>query len=359
VLGLLLAAVVGVSAGPRPYTPVRTLVTANGPITAFAQNGRFVSWASVERGTSRCSTLVRIRDLVRGYQNAVTDAAGPTCQSDLLVSRLALGLAGKKNDARAVWLRYETGTDQHWHLSTGSLSAPRERSVADLVYPNGDEVRLSLFGDGTVLGYAWSAAGTVDEGGCLENGTDCPFRVNEGGEVRVGVTADSPQPQVPPAAAADVSGQPGYGRLAVLVRGHLGDDTEPNAPLRDIEIRNPSNYGALIGHFTVARPVRALAVSSNTVAVLTDRAIDLYTISGVLRTEQPVPPTTAPELSISSAGVVYHVGRSIRVLGRGEVAIAASAPIGLSIDNHRIAWAENIHVAGMLVGRIRALDLGS
>jgi hypothetical protein len=162
---------------------------------------------------------------------------------------------------------------------------------------------------------------------------------------------------VPPAAAAAVTGTPGYGRLAVLVRGRVGASTTPNAPLSEIEVHSPSFYGALISRFTVTRPVRALAVSAGTVAVLTDRAIELRTLSGALRAEQPVPATAAPDLSISNAGVVYHVGRSIRVVGRGEVARAASAPIGLSIDGRRIVWAENVHVAGVLVGRIRALDL--
>jgi hypothetical protein len=356
-LALLAASTATAQAPPQPR--VRTLLVASGPITAFAQNGHFVAWASAEPATSRCSMLVRIRDLSRGYQNAVTDSAGDTCRSDLLVSRLALALSlqGGRDDARALWLRYEAGNNQYWYLSTASLYSPHERRVVDLVYPSSSEVRVSLVGAGPLLAYAWSAAGVVDENDCLAAGQPCPFQVLDGGEVRVGVGVDAAQPQIPPSAAAALSGERGYGRLAVLVRGRRGDDTMPDAPLREIEVHSPSAAGALIGRFSTTRPVRAIAISSNTVAVLTDRAIERYTISGTLRATSPVPATTAPELSISTAGVVYHVGRSIRVVGRGQVAVAASAPMGLSIDGQRIAWAENVHVGSALVGRIRALDL--
>jgi hypothetical protein len=364
VLATLVALVaVSPAAAPVPAPPprTRTLVVASGPITAFAQNGHFVAWASAEPQSARCSMLVRIRDLSRGYQNAVTDAAGDTCRSDLLVSRLALGVSldSRGDDAHALWLRYEAGNNQYWYLSTASLDSPHERRIADLVYPSSSEVRVSLIGAGPVLGYAWSAAGVVEENDCLTTGLPCPFRVLDGGEVRVGVVTDSPQPQIPPAAAAAASGERGSGRLALLVRGDVGEDTSPNAPLREIEVRSSSVFGPLVSRFTVTRPVRTIAVSSNTVAVLTDRAIERYTISGTLHATNPVPATTAPELSISTAGIVYHVGRSIRVVGRGQVAVAASAPIGLSIDGSRIAWAENVHVGAALVGRIRALDLPS
>ena len=56
---------------------------------------------------------------------------------------------------------------------------------------------------------------------------------------------------------------------------------------------------------------------------------------------------------MSRAAIVYRVGRSIRVLGRGEVARAAAVPVGLSIDGRRIAWAENVNGRG----RIQAITL--
>jgi hypothetical protein len=56
---------------------------------------------------------------------------------------------------------------------------------------------------------------------------------------------------------------------------------------------------------------------------------------------------------MSRAAIAYRVGRSIHVVGRGEVARAAAAPIGLSIDGRRIAWAENVRGSG----RIQSLTL--
>src|SRR5439155_23635975 len=113
---LAAALALAVPGAGAPRLPVRTLLVARGPITAFAQNGRFVAWASVESRNTRCPVLVRIRDLARRFQTAVTDADGDTCRSDLLVSRLALGLSldGERDDARALWLRYESGNDQYW-----------------------------------------------------------------------------------------------------------------------------------------------------------------------------------------------------------------------------------------------------
>ena len=115
--------------------------------------------------------------------------------------------------------------------------------------------------------------------------------------------------------------------------------------------------GPPISSFNARRPVRALAISSNTVAVLTDRAIELYTISGKLRGVDRVPARTAAEIVISNAGVVYHVGRSIRLAGGGELARAASVPIGLSVEGRRVAWAENVRIGGELRGRVRTLQL--
>src|SRR5205807_530385 len=162
-----------------------------------------------------------------------------------------------------------------------SLGAPRERRVADVVYSTADDVRISLFGDGPLLGYTWSDVGLVEVGGCLGGtGPPCPFRVNAGGEVRVGVDSDVSEPQTAPAAVAAAHADRGSARLAVLVRGQVGSDTDPRAPLRDVEIRTPSASATPVSSFTARRPVRALAISTNTVAVLTDRTIELYTTSG-------------------------------------------------------------------------------
>src|SRR5437762_360774 len=113
-----------VRAAPSPWP--RTVVGARGPITAFAQDGRYLAWADIEPGTRACAILVRVRDLRRGFQNAVSRRGGETCGSDLPVTRLAL--AG----GRALWFRYEAGNNEYFYLETAGLASPPERRVADL-----------------------------------------------------------------------------------------------------------------------------------------------------------------------------------------------------------------------------------
>ena len=98
---------------------------------------------------------------------------------------------------------------------------------------------------------------------------------------------------------------------------------------------------------------RALAGARIGFAVLTPTAIERYSPDGTLLARDPVPPGTVSKLTMSTYGLVYRVGRSIRVRGRGEVARAVAMPIGLSIEGRRIAWAENVNGRG----RIRALTL--
>ena len=65
-----------------------------------------------------------------------------------------------------------------------------------------------------------------------------------------------------------------------------------------------------------------------------------------------VPRGTAPGLSVSKAGIVYRVGKSVYLLGPGKPKLvwkASGTPIGLSIEGKRIAWAENVKGRGRIV----------
>ena len=105
--------------------------------------------------------------------------------------------------------------------------------------------------------------------------------------------------------------------------------------------------------------VRALALSFGQLAVLMERAnggkaIERYDPqSGRRIGVTAVPSTTATELSISSAGLIYRIGRRI-YLFTGSAAPrlvwqTSATPIGLSIEGRRIAWAVNIKGRGRIV----------
>jgi hypothetical protein len=105
--------------------------------------------------------------------------------------------------------------------------------------------------------------------------------------------------------------------------------------------------------------VRALGLSFSQLAVLMERAnggkaIERYDPqSGRRIAVTPVISTTAPELGVSSAGVVYRIGRKIYLFGGSAapklVWQASATPIGLSIEGRRIAWAVNVKGHGRIV----------
>ena len=104
--------------------------------------------------------------------------------------------------------------------------------------------------------------------------------------------------------------------------------------------------------------MRAIALDFRQLAVLVQRtdgtkAVIRYAAKGgALLGTTVVPKATASELSVSKAGIVYPVGRSIYVLGSGQPKLvwkASGTPIGLSIEGRRIAWAENVKGHGRIV----------
>ena len=123
-----------------------------------------------------------------------------------------------------------------------------------------------------------------------------------------------------------------------------------------IEVRHVGS-GRLQQTIVATGHAQAIALSRSVVAVLTERRLSVYTrASGARLATVRVPAETAPELSAAGRRVVFHAGRTIWLTsGRRlrRLAVAEAAPIGLSIEGRRVAWAEN--VGGR--GRIRAVSL--
>ncbi len=121
--------------------------------------------------------------------------------------------------------------------------------------------------------------------------------------------------------------------------------------------------GKVVAQISPRGTPTALALSPSVLVALEQRSSELRiawydTTTGKPINSVAVPANTSEELSANTRTIVFHVGQSIRVVDLktgnvSTVAHAAAAPIGLSIEGTRIAWAEN--VAGK--GRIRALRL--
>jgi hypothetical protein len=84
--------------------------------------------------------------------------------------------------------------------------------------------------------------------------------------------------------------------------------------------------------------------------------IELYDARTGRRVASLQVPRSAQELDVATSGaIVFRVKSEIRVLTRqgSHVVARSKAPIGLSIEGRRIAWAENLGAHS----RIRAVEL--
>jgi hypothetical protein len=344
-----------------------TLVLAKGPITAFAQDGGRIAWASTEWSNKRCPYVVRIRTLATGRQSPLDTPGARTCWTGRLDrGRLCdpagcpapklLALAG----GRALWVLTSCGNIcDNWFMS-GSLVTGRDELVNYLgsnSFSPYNGVR-GVVGDGKTLAYAWLDSDDLEPPNC-DPSVSCPvvitgYRVDR---LAAGSRSAVPVAGAPPPAALAIAGDD----VAVLSRGKLGES--PKDQPSEIEVRKL--YGTLVDRFDVGAPVSAIAFSApDLVAVLvtrsTGKSIELYA-TGRLVGSVPVPTGTTPKLSISGSRVVFSVGRSIRLLELGEsvreLAVTPVRPVGLSIEGRRVAWAEDVRVHDRLLGRIRALVL--
>src|SRR5262249_13968674 len=133
-------------------------------------------------------------------------------------------------------------------------------------------------------------------------------------------------------------------------------DALPIRRLRDIEVWTMT--GGMLGQIRAKGPVRALAISSRAVGVLTPGEVDVYSHDGREIAAIRVPPGTAASLALAGLRPIYRVGRSIYVgPTRAPIAVAASTPVGLSVSGGRVAWAENPASGERIRGRIRTLAL--
>jgi hypothetical protein len=272
--------------------------------------------------------------------------------------RPLLAIAGQ----RAVWRLFNRySSPQEGVVATGSVGqAPRRLQEIfrpdETVFPVGDE---------DLLAYGHTR---IEEADCSEDLTSCTYTVTSGGVNRIVAARRRRIPTAPPPAAIALSA----GRVAIAPAASSRTGIllfKPKAVLNGpVHIRNARD-GSAIATFAPSGYVEVVALSGQRAALLVrevdaSRQIEIWdTSTGTFLRGVPVPSDVASELDMSRQVVVYRIGREIHRLdtetgGDAVVWVAPVAPIGLSIEGRRVAWAETLRVAARRVGRIRAVTLG-
>jgi len=342
--GLLAAALLLVSSGAaysRSQAHPTTLVWANGEIAAFAQDGNQIAWASYSSSVhSHCVPEVRIRLLDKHRAKLV--GCGVT-SGDGEIEHFSL--AGR----RVLWGERYCGNFCYQQLATASYSKRqrelfKDELVWDSEYRSGDLITAAA-GDSSTLVY-----GIVTysySGGCGEDSTEPCITTVEGSTNRVTNTGTA---EVPGASAPDL--------LAVSGRRIALTGWDSVAVVDAVT-------GAHVGSFSSAEGLLDVAFAPSVVAVLESaaggRRIEFHSLAGALIRTVAVP-AKATDLSTNNIRAVFRVGKLIQTVRVAAgtsttVATAANAPIGLSIEGTRVAWAENVKIHGVERGRIRAITV--
>jgi hypothetical protein len=368
----LAAALLLISSGAaysRSQTKPTTLVWSNGPIRAFAQDGGQLAWESYNTSHhADCAEQVRIRLLGPKTQKIVNKPPGPTCNYELEFGpgvsddEGILALAGK----RALWTLSGPGDSMEiWrtYLVTASYAGTRDVGLEYLEYDetDGSDYLRGISGDSSTLVYGIVK---VAESGCGGDSTSiCTSWISGGGVKRVtGAHTTVAIPGAPPPFLLAASGH----RVAIIVakrdRGGIGPGSPATVVVKD------AVTGADVGSFSPAGTPLGIAFAPSVVAVLestTDgRQIEFRTPTGTLLRTAAVP-AKATGLSTTNKRAVFSVGKygksiwTVRVAAGAvkTIGAAASAPIGLSIEGTRVAWAENVKIHGVQRGRIRAITV--
>jgi len=358
-LGLAAIVVQAASAAPRPET---LYTSPKGPIVAFAQDGELLAW--FVRGAKSCNR-VWVVDLAYATQVKLPEqtpsAVNVTCDWEV-VPPVRLAVDG--TTARALWTLRELSPLRFDYLIGAGYHDRLERRFQEIAHASrGAGLWLGgIAGDAGELVYSVTSVDFVDEVGCLSNPKKphaCALRVGNGGGVYRVIGRSTRL--IPGTDSGGMQVALAQGRVAYIRAETVGAGGAPLSGAQ-IDIRNVMD-GTLLTQISPQGTPLALALSPTVLATLEQRSEGLVLAWYDATTGKPagsiaVPDGTSAELSASSRAIVFHSGRSIHALDVrtrqiSTVARAATAPIGLSIEGTRIAWAENLKGKG----RIRALSL--
>lgn len=335
--GLLIAASAGAEptrATVRLVTP-RTLVIQHGPIYKFAQDGDFITWVGGRH------YVVHLRS-VSGRSSWVLGNAGVRAAVGAQ-SASTLVLGGK----RAVWVKYAGVMSREAGIYTAK---PGQKKPMIL-----DNPAVSEYGGTYLTGVAADGEQTIVYGDATVewDPASSSWWLTGGGVHRFVSKWYPPRIRdIPPALAIAAS----VGRVAVVPAVLPDPQSEdvaaaPNGPV-DVYSLSGSRLARVVPQGTV----RDVALAWPALAVIVGRPDGTTVIERYNAAKGELVGTTtmagAADLAISSAGIVFRVGKTIYTIRAGRTAVlwrATATPIGLSIEGKRVAWAA--------CGRIKALNL--
>jgi hypothetical protein len=262
-----------------------------------------------------------------------------------------LALAG----TQALWTSYDGGNTLETHVHSGSPTLG-ERTVYELFSMPGPA-------DGGYLGGLAGHGATLVFGATgqrCDNEYDCRRIDVDGSVKRVRADAQDVAGITPSVMLATSSN-----RIAVVPAKtpRFYPDIGPPRAAEFAPVQVFDLSGRLISSVVPPGTPRAIALSWPKLAVLFEfpdgsRQIQLYDArtgaywaeaGGALFRNVPV---TVKRVSVGSSGVVWAVGSKIYVLRGGKTQLvwrAKAAPIGLSIEGRRVAWAMNLKGRGRIV----------
>jgi len=356
----LLAAAVGVAAavhGAAAPQPQTLYVQAGATISAFAQDGPNIAWFAPS--TTQCNT-VHVLSLANGLHPVLPlqSARNVTCRWEVGSSPVGLALAG----SRVVWTLREASPIPFDYLLGAGVVDRKERRYQEIAHTlSGSGLWLGgVAGDGSTLVYSVTSIDYEDEAGCLAGTSPCTMKIVGGGVFRM-----AGRPKLIPgtdrtgAVAVAVSGA----TVAYVPSAEVGKQGLPLAGTdQPIDVVSAVSGAPIATVHPRGTPI-AISLSPKIVATLERTPLGLRiawyaSASGQPVGSVPVSSKTDPTLTSSDRTIVYRVDRSIRAVDiptskARTLAHAAANPIGLSLEGHRLAWAENLKG----VARIRALTL--
>jgi hypothetical protein len=350
--GLLVLAGAAAAGPPTAHTLRKS---ANGPIAAIAQDGSSIAWLS-----SSTKTCDAVHVLAPGTPDQVfpqPSSSSMTCHWDLTDGQPQLAIAPKIS--LALWTLHESGPAPFDDILVAPFGG-QEKQIDRLAHASdgtGDWL-VGVAGSGRTLAYSWDDVEYVDKLACLSGGS-CKRKIADGGIKVVTRAGDRPLANVKGALQLAASaGRIAYIPATIVRANHPGATSDSSIIVVD------GVSGEQVSHASVAGVPAAIALSPHVLAVLTQRGprdkISWFSpVTGTRLGSVLVSSRAAPQLAASDEFIAYRVykrlygistaNKRIRPLGK-----VGQSPVGLTLGNGQLVWAENPGPGG----RLRALLAG-
>jgi hypothetical protein len=317
-----------------------------------AQDGSVTAWFT--SSTQECDTIHVLAPGMPDRTLPQPASDSMTCRWDLSDGGAQLAIAGRMS--AALWTLHESGPAPFDIVLAAPVGGP-ERQIVRLAHASDGTGKWlgSVAGSGKTLAYSWDDVEYVDKIACLSGGS-CRRKIADGGIGIVTRTSDAPLPNVGPALQLAAAA----GRIAYVPATRVPAN-QPGASTNGFVNIVDGTTGDPVAQASVGGIPAAIALTSHVLAVLTQRgprdriswfsATDGTKLGTVLVSRR-----TLPQLTASDQLIVYQVDRTVFGVSTANSSIRMLAktgptPLGLSLANGRLVWAENDEDSG----RLRAL----